>query len=190
MVELNPVECGRNALAMATHSSSVKTGYAWATSNALRASIVGRKEIMKQNYDIIETAKKVGEFQVFAGAVVEAGLEEALKDVGPYTVFAPTDQAFAKMPKNKLDDLLKPENKGRLQLLLRNHIVLGKLTASELKTLDETKTSKGEELRIQSGTGLWVNEAKIVSPDLDASNGVIHGIDTVLIPQSYGAAVA
>ena len=145
---------------------------------------------MKQNHDIIETARKVGDFQVFTGAVVEAGLEQALKEMGPYTIFAPTDQAFAKVPKDKLDDLLRPENKERLQLLLRNHIVLGKLTASELKALDKTETAKGEELKIESRAGLWVNEAKVISPDLEASNGVLHGIDTVLMPQSYGAAAA
>ena len=108
--------------------------------------------------------------------------------MGPYTIFAPTDQAFAKIPTNKMDDLLKPENRERLQLLLRNHIVPGKLTVSELKTLDKTKTAQGQELKIEFGAGLWINEAKVVSPDLEASNGVLHGIDTVLMPQSYEAA--
>ena len=143
---------------------------------------------MKQNYDVIETAKKSGGFQAFTSAVVEAGLEEAFKDIGPYTVFAPTDQAFAKIPRNKMEDLLKPENKERLQLLVRNHIVPGKLAVSQLKTLDKTKTAQGQELKIESRAGLWINEAKVVSPDLEASNGVLHGIDTVLMPQALGAA--
>lgn len=143
---------------------------------------------MKQNYDVIETAKKSGGFAVFTGAIVEAGLEEALKDMGPYTIFAPTDQAFAKIPKDKLDDLLKPEKKETLQLLLRNHIVPGKLVADELKTLDKTKTAQGENLEIDSRGGLWINEAKVVSPDLEASNGVIHGIDTVLFRQKVATA--
>jgi uncharacterized surface protein with fasciclin (FAS1) repeats len=142
---------------------------------------------MKQNYDVIETAKKSGGFQVFTGAVVEAGLEEVLKELGPYTIFAPTDQAFAKIPRSKLDDLLKPENKEKLQLLLRNHIVPGKLAVSELKTLEKTQTAQGQELKIESRAGLWINEAKVVSPDLEASNGVLHGIDTVLMPQALGA---
>ena len=145
---------------------------------------------MKQNYDVIETAKKSGGFQVFTGAVANAGLEEALKEMGPYTIFAPTDQAFAKIPKNKLDDLLKPENKATLQLLLRNHIVPGKLVADELKTLDKTKTAQGENLKIDSRGGLWINEAKVVSPDLEASNGVLHGIDTVLMPKTFEATAA
>ncbi len=135
---------------------------------------------MKQNYDVMETAKKSGGFQIFTRAIASAGLEEALTEMGPYTIFAPTDQAFAKIPRNNLDDLLKPENKATLQLLLRNHIVPGKLVADELKTLDKTKTAQGENLEIDSRGGLWINEAKVVSPDLEASNGVIHGIDTVL----------
>ena|SRR5688572_24448345 len=143
---------------------------------------------MKQNYDVIETAKKSGAFQVFTMAMAEAGLEETLKEMGPYTIFAPTDKAFAKIPKHELDDLLRPENKERLQLLLRNHIVPGKLAASELKTLDKTRTAQGQQLKIESRAGLWINEAKVVSPDLEASNGVLHGIDTVLMPQSYEAA--
>ncbi len=142
---------------------------------------------MKQNYDVIETAKKTGGFGVFTGAIAKAGLEETLKDTGPYTLFAPTDQAFAKIPKNKLDDLLKPENQERLQMLLRNHIVSGKLTAGELKTLGDTKSAKGEQLKIESREGLWINQAKVVSADLEASNGVLHGIDTVLMPQTQVA---
>jgi len=142
---------------------------------------------MKKNYDVIETAKKSGEFGVFTGALAEAGLEETLKDMGPYTIFAPTDEAFAKIPRNKLDDLLKPENRETLQTLLRNHIVPGKLTANTLKTLSETKSAKGEYLIIESGSGLWINQARVVSPDLEASNGVLHGIDTVLMPQTQVA---
>jgi uncharacterized surface protein with fasciclin (FAS1) repeats len=143
---------------------------------------------VKQNYDVIETARRSGGFLVFTGAVVDAGLADALREMGPYTVFAPTDKAFAKIPRNKLDDLLRPENLARLQLLLRNHIVPGKLRVSELKTLDKARTAQGLELKIESRAGLWINEAKVVSPDLEASNGVLHGIDTVLMPHSYEAA--
>ena len=138
---------------------------------------------MIANYDIIEAATKAGNFQVFTKALSDAGLEEPLKGKGPYTVFAPTDEAFAKVSSGKLDDLLKPENRAMLQLLLRNHIVLGKLTSRELKNLDETKTAQGENLKIESRAGLWINQAQVVSPDLEASNGVLHGIDTVLLPE-------
>ncbi|HWN11136.1 MAG TPA: fasciclin domain-containing protein [Pyrinomonadaceae bacterium] len=142
---------------------------------------------MKQNYDVIETAKRNGGFEVFTGALADAGLEEALKEMGPYTLFAPTNEAFAKIPRKKLDDLLKPEKRETLQALLRNHIVPGKLTANELKTLSETKSAKGEELKIESREGLWINQARVVSPDLEASNGVLHGIDSVLMPQTQVA---
>lgn len=142
---------------------------------------------MKQNYDVIETAKRNGGFAVFTGALADAGLVEALKEMGPYTLFAPTDEAFAKIPKNKLDDLLKPEKRETLQALLRNHIVPGKLMANELKTLSETKSARGEELKIESREGLWINQARVVSPDLEASNGVLHGIDSILMPQTQVA---
>lgn len=142
---------------------------------------------MKQKYDVVDTAKKSGGYQVFTGAVAEAGLEETLKETGPYTIFAPTDQAFAKIPKRELDELLKPGNREQLRVMLRNHIVPGKLTASALKTLDQTRTAKGDELKVKSRDGLWINEAKVVAPDLQASNGVLHGIDTVLMPKSHAA---
>ena len=139
---------------------------------------------MEGNYDIIETATKAGNFQVFTKALADAGLKQPLKEKGPYTIFAPTDEAFVKVSAAKLDDLVKPENKERLQSLLRNHIVLGKLLSSDLKNPDKTKTAQGENLKIQSRAGLWINEARVVSPDLEASNGVLHGIDTVLLPQT------
>lgn len=142
---------------------------------------------MKESYDIIETATRTGNFQALTTALLAAGLKDSLKGKGPYTIFAPTDQAFAKMPAAKLDALLSPENKETLQLLLRNHIVPGKLMARELMRLDKTKTVKGEELKIESRADLWVNEARVISPDLEASNGVLHGIDTVLMPQTQVA---
>jgi uncharacterized surface protein with fasciclin (FAS1) repeats len=145
---------------------------------------------MKPNHDIIEAATNAGKFQVFIGAVAETGLGESLKEPGPYTIFAPTDEAFAKVPKAKMDKLLRPENKGALELLLKNHIVFGDLMADELKRLDIAKTAKGEDVRIDSRDGLRVRDALVLLPDIEASNGVLHGIDTVLIPLDYGAAAA
>lgn len=139
---------------------------------------------MKENYDIIETATKAGNFQVFTKALSDAGLKEPLKDKGLYTVFAPTDDAFARVPAGKLDDLLRPENKDALLSLLKNHIVLGKLKSNDLRNLDQTKNAQGEVLTIESRAGLWINEAKVISTDLEASNGVLHGIDTVILPQA------
>lgn len=143
-----------------------------------------------ENYDIIETATNAGNFRVFTKAVAVAGLKQPLKEKGPYTVFAPTDDAFAKVPHGKLDQLLKSENRETLQLLLRNHIVPGKLLSNELKNLDRTTTAQGEDLKIEARAGLWVNEARVVSPDLEASNGVLHGIDTVLLPQNTVASAS
>lgn len=138
---------------------------------------------MKANHDLIETAKRAGKFEVFTRAVAEAGFEETLKKMGPYTLFAPTDQAFARYPKAEFERLLQPQNKGSLQLLLRNHIVPRKLMVTDLKSLDKTINAKGEELKIESRSGVWINEAKILLADLEASNGVLHGIETVLTPQ-------
>lgn len=138
---------------------------------------------MNEKYDVVETAKQAGNFRVFLQALEAADLKETLQQSGPYTILAPVDDAFVKMPKAKLEDLFKTENRESLQSMLRNHIIAGKLLSSDLKRYDETKTMKGEELRIESRAGLWVNEAQVITPDLKASNGVLHGIDTVLMPQ-------
>jgi uncharacterized surface protein with fasciclin (FAS1) repeats len=138
---------------------------------------------MNEKYDVVETAKQAGNFRVFLQALEAADLKETLQQSGPYTILAPVDDAFVKMPKAKLEDLFKTENRESLQSMLRNHIIAGKLLSSDLKRYDETKSLKGEELRIESRAGLWVNEAQVITPDLKASNGVLHGIDTVLMPQ-------
>jgi uncharacterized surface protein with fasciclin (FAS1) repeats len=143
---------------------------------------------MKEKYDVVETASQTGNFRVFLQALELAGLKETLKETGPYTILAPVDDAFVKMPKSKLENLFKTENRESLQLLLRNHIVAGSLLSSDLKQRDEIRSMKGEEVRIESRAGLWVNEAQVITPDLRASNGVIHGIDTVLMHQTQGAA--
>ena len=143
---------------------------------------------MKDKYDVVETANQAGNFRVFLQALETAGLKETLEETGPYTIFAPVDDAFVKMPQSKLHDLFKTENRESLQSLLRNLIVPGNLLSKDLKTHDEIKTMKGEELRIESRAGLWVNEAQVITPDVKASNGVLHGIDTVLMPQTQATA--
>lgn len=143
---------------------------------------------MTDKIDVIETANKAGNFRMFLQAVDVAGLRQTLKDNGPYTVFAPVDDAFAKLPKTKLEGLFKPENKETLQGLLRNHIVSGKFLSNDLKGSDQTKTMRGEELKVKSQAGLWVNEAKVISPDIVAANGVVHAIDSILMPQTQAAA--
>jgi uncharacterized surface protein with fasciclin (FAS1) repeats len=143
---------------------------------------------MNEEFDVIETATQSGNFRVFLQALETAGLKQNLKDAGPYTLFAPIDDAFLKMPASKRETLFKPENKELLQSLLRHHIVLGKVPSSELKRLDQIRTAGGQELTIESRAGLWINEAQVLTTDLIASNGVLHGIDAVLMPESRAAA--
>ena len=134
--------------------------------------------------DIVATAESAGSFIVLVEAVKAAGLEETLKGDGPYTVFAPTDAAFAKLPEGKLDELLKPENKDELVELLSYHVVAGKVTAADIagKTITY-ETLSGSELKVNAaGRTAKVNHAAIKKPDVMASNGVIHVIDKVITP--------
>ena len=143
---------------------------------------------MKEKYDLVETANHTGNFRIFLQGLEAAGLNDTLKETGPYTILAPVDDAFIKMPQTKLHDLFKTENRDSLRSLLSNHIIAGDLPSRELKRHDDIRSMNGEELRIESRVGLWVNEAQVVTPDLKASNGVLHGIDTVLMPQTQAAA--
>jgi transforming growth factor-beta-induced protein len=145
---------------------------------------------MNEKFDVIETATQSGNFRVFLQALETAGLKQSLKDAGPYTVFAPIDDAFVKMPASKCETLFKPENRELLQSLLRHHIVLGKVPSRELKRLDQIQAAGGQELTIESRAGLWINEAQVLTTDLMASNGVLHGIDAVLMPETRAAATS
>lgn len=134
--------------------------------------------------DIVETAAGAGQFKTLVTAVKAAGLVETLKGEGPFTVFAPTDDAFAKLPKGTLEDLLKPENKGKLASILKYHVVAGKVMASDIKgKKTEVKTVEGSELSVDATSGVKIDEANVVSADIAASNGVIHVIDTVVMPK-------
>jgi len=137
--------------------------------------------------DIVEVAVAAGTFKTLAAALEAAGLVETLKGEGPFTVFAPTDEAFAKLDKALLDDLLKPENKDTLVAILTYHVVAGKVTAADVVKLTSAKTVQGEEITIKvdsyAGT-VMVNDAKVTATDIMASNGVIHVIDTVILPPS------
>lgn len=133
--------------------------------------------------DIVETAVAAGQFNTLVKAVEAAGLVDTLKSPGPFTVFAPTDAAFAKLPAGTLDDLLKPENKEKLKAILLYHVVPGKVTARQAMKLHEAKTAEGKELKISTKGGkVMVNNATVIKPDVMATNGVIHVIDTVLLP--------
>ena len=132
--------------------------------------------------DIVETAKSAGIFKTLVAALDAAGKTEMLEGDGPFTVFAPNDEAFAKLPKGTVDDLLKPENKEKLGKILSYHVVKGKVMAADVKTM-MAKTANGAELDIKvSDANVTVNNAKVVKADVAASNGVIHVIDTVLMP--------
>jgi len=133
--------------------------------------------------DIVDTAVKAGSFNTLVAAVTAADLVETLKSEGPFTVFAPTDEAFAKLPEGTVENLLKPENKEKLQAVLLYHVVPGKVTAAEVVKVSSAKTANDMELAIMvDGNTVKVNEAQVVQTDIMTSNGVIHVIDTVLIP--------
>jgi len=134
--------------------------------------------------DIVDTAVAAGSFKTLVAAVQAAGLVDTLKGAGPFTVFAPTDEAFAKLPPGTVEDLLKPENKAKLVAILTYHVVAGKVMAKEAMKLHEAKTVNGEELTIKTSMGsVMINNAKVVKADIVCSNGVIHVIDTVLLPK-------
>lgn len=143
---------------------------------------------MNENYDLVETANHAGNFRLFLQALEAAGLKDTLKETGPFTILAPVDDAFLKIPQTKLHDLFKAENRELLKSLLKNHIIGGKLLSGEMKEHDEISSMNAEDLIIESHAGLWVNEAQVITPDLKASNGVIHGIDAVIMPQTQAAA--
>lgn len=134
--------------------------------------------------DIVETAREAGSFGTLIAALEAAGLAETLKGEGPYTVFAPTDEAFAKLPEGTVEDLLKPENRERLTAILTYHVVPGRMPASDVTDRSSLTTVEGSELPVQiDGGTVWIGDAKVVSPDVAASNGVIHVIDSVLLPE-------
>jgi uncharacterized surface protein with fasciclin (FAS1) repeats len=131
--------------------------------------------------DIVDTAVSAGQFKTLVTALKEADLVDTLRQAGPYTVFAPTDAAFAKLPKDKLDALLK--DKEQLTAVLTYHVVPGKITAAQVKP-GAVKTVQGQSFTVSTqGSSVMVDEAKVVKTDIAASNGVIHVIDTVILPE-------
>lgn len=133
--------------------------------------------------DIVEIAASAGSFNTLVTAVKAAGLVDTLKGNGPFTVFAPTDEAFAKLPGGTVENLLKPENKDKLTAVLTYHVVPGRVTAGEVVNLSSAKTVNGRALRINTKDGkVMVDNARVTATDIMASNGVIHVIDTVVLP--------
>jgi len=134
--------------------------------------------------DIVAVAASANNFTTLVAAVKAAGLVETLQDKGPFTVFAPTDEAFAKLPAGTVEDLLKPENKEKLAAVLKYHVVPGKVMAADVKTR-EAKTAQGQSVKLKvSEEGVMVDNANVIKTDLLAENGVIHVIDRVILPNS------
>jgi uncharacterized surface protein with fasciclin (FAS1) repeats len=134
--------------------------------------------------DIVDTAVSAGSFNTLVAAVKAAGLVETLKGKGPFTVFAPTDDAFKKLPPGTLDDLLKPENKAKLAAILTYHVVPGKVMAKDVVKMKSAKTVNGQSLTISmKDKDVMVDSAKVTKTDIGCSNGVIHVIDTVVLPK-------
>ncbi|MDI1242822.1 MAG: fasciclin domain-containing protein [bacterium] len=143
---------------------------------------------MSSTKNIVETAIDAGSFKTLAAALTAAGLVETLQGEGPFTVFAPTDDAFAKVPADTLTDLLKPENKDKLVGILTYHVVTGKVLAADVSKLKSAKTVNGQEVKIDATEGVKINDATVTTADVEASNGIIHIIDTVLLPSAAAGA--
>jgi len=142
-----------------------------------------RADDKRESKDIVAVASDSGKFKTLVAAIKAAGLVETLQGTGPFTVFAPTDKAFAKLPAGTVEDLLKPENKEKLVALLTYHVVPGKVMAADVKTM-KVKTVNGQELDVQViNRKVTVDKAKVTKTDIAASNGVIHIIDTVVMPK-------
>jgi uncharacterized surface protein with fasciclin (FAS1) repeats len=137
----------------------------------------------KKQSDIVDTAVSAGTFNTLAAALQAGDLVETLKADGPYTVFAPTDEAFARLPDGTVEMLLKPENKDKLVAILTYHVVPGKVSAADVAGMSSAATANGSDVAISVVNGaVFVNDSRVVAADIEASNGVIHVVDNVLIP--------
>ena len=154
-------------------------------------NLAGRKTAMTPaataiaaDKDIVDTAVSAGMFNTLVAAVKAAGLVDTLKGEGPFTVFAPTDEAFAKLPAGTVESLLKPENRQKLVQILTYHVVAGTVTAKDVVKLKEAKTVQGGAVKINAKNGVRINDATVIKADVMTTNGVIHVIDTVLLPKN------
>ena len=150
---------------------------------ALAATTALAAPAFAQDKDIVDTAVEAGSFTTLVAAVEAAGLVETLKGEGPFTVFAPTDDAFAALPAGTVEDLLKPENKDQLVSVLTYHVVPGKVMSTDLTDDMMAATVQGSDVTIDLDNGVMVQDATVVTPDIEASNGVIHVIDKVILPE-------
>ena len=154
------------------------------TMAALALAFVTPSVARAQSKDIVDTAVGAGMFKTLAAALTAADLVKTLKGAGPFTVFAPTDEAFAKLPAGTVEMLLKPENKAKLQRILTYHVVAGKVMAADVMKMKSAKAVSGDSLTIAVRDGhVMADKSPVVKTDIAASNGVIHVIDTVLMPK-------
>ncbi len=155
-----------------------------ASSKVEKASYKAEKASYKSKADIVDTAVSAGQFNTLVAAVKAAGLVEVLKGEGPFTVFAPTDEAFAALPEGTVESLLQPENKDKLTAILTYHVVPAKVKAKDV-TAGEAPTVNGQTATIEiTDAGVMIEGAKVVTTDVKASNGVIHVIDKVILPEA------
>lgn len=146
--------------------------------------MAGCNEDQMPKKDIVDTAVAAGNFNTLVAAIKAADLVQTLKGKGPYTVFAPTDAAFAKLPSGTLDTLLMPQNKNKLAGILTYHVVAGKVMAADVIKMSQAKTVNGQMLSIRTiGSTVKVDEANVIKTDIECSNGVIHVIDAVVLPK-------
>jgi len=156
----------------------------------LSASAVAGHHGKSGHKDIVDTAASKEMFSTLVTAVKAADLVDTLKGAGPFTVFAPTDEAFADLPEGTLEMLLKPENKQTLVKILTYHVVAGKVTAKDVSALSDATTVEGSQISIATDMGsVMINDAEVIKADVMTSNGVIHVIDTVLLPSDVKAAL-
>lgn len=173
--------------AVATTASALAAGFAFtmvASADHHESDSSSAQQSQAQK-DIVETATAAGQFKTLTAALKAAGLVETLKGKGPFTVFAPTDAAFEKLPEGTVEELLKPENKEKLTSILTYHVVPAKAMAKDVSGMSSAKTVNGEELELSVKDGkVMVDDATVTKADIQASNGVIHVIDTVLMPDA------
>jgi len=164
----------------------LKKTFAFATVAAVVLTVAasGTTGVRAETRDVVDTAIAAGSFKTLAKALDAAGLVTTLKGVGPFTVFAPTDEAFAKLPDGTLETLLKPENKEKLRRILTYHVVAGKVMASDVVKLQSARAVSGDTITVKVEDGVvHVENATVTSADVLASNGVIHVIDSVILPK-------
>ncbi|MCE0733076.1 fasciclin domain-containing protein [Halomonas sp. G15] len=166
------------------HKKMKTVGWMTAAAAGVLLSAAAQADHHGMKKDIVDTAVEAGQFETLVAAVQAAGLVETLKGEGPYTVFAPTDEAFAALPEGTVESLLEEENRDQLQAILTYHVVSGKIMAEDAMAADSATTVQGQDLTITTMDGsVMINDATVIQADIETSNGVIHVIDSVLMPE-------